>query len=448
MTVRRTLYRGAVRLARRLLPVAAPFNAKLRRGLDGRRATVERLLEWARASRDRARPLVWVHAPSVGEALMAQAIIACLRERRPELQVAFTHFSPSAERLEGMLGADFFGYLPWDLPSELEPVLDALGPAVIAYVRTEIWPELVDAARERGVPSALVNAVLSPGSGRLGRAGRWLLGPSYAHLSAVGVVSPQDAALFDRLRVARDRVHVTGDARFDQVWERVTSRERSGRALPEHPEGRLTLVAGSTWPEDEERLVPAVADAAREARLRLVIAPHEPEPTHLRRLERLLERQGLEHARLTALEAGHGPAEAAEPSAWLAPEARLSPVVVLDRLGVLADAYAAADVAYVGGGFGRDGLHSVVEPAALGVPVVFGPGTGSSREAVALSDAGGGIVVAGRAEMRAVILGMVAAPESAHERGARAREFVRSRLGGAAANADLLLSLLDDGGPS
>ncbi len=448
MSVRRSLYRGALRLARRLLPVAAPFHAKLRRGLDGRRDAVARLREWARTSRDPARPLVWIHAPSVGEALMAQAIIGCLRQRRPELQIAFTHFSPLAERLESSLGADVFCYLPWDLPAELEPVLDALRPAAVAYVRTEIWPELVEAASERGVPSILVNAVLSRGSGRLGRAARWLLGPSYARLAAVGAISAEDAALFDELGVPPDRVRVTGDARFDQVWERITARERAGRTPPGHPDDRLTLVAGSTWPGDEARLLPAVADAAREAKLRLVIAPHEPDPGHLRSLERLLEHHGLEHARLTKLESGRGPADDAEPAAWLTSDARLSRVVVLDRLGVLADAYAAADVAYVGGGFGQDGLHSVVEPAALGVPVLYGPHTGNSREAIDLREAGGGIVVAGSAEIRAVILGMVAAPESAQERGARAREFVRSRLGGAAANAELVLSLLDESGPS
>ncbi len=442
--MRTVLYRGALRLARRTLPLVAPLNAKLRRGLEGRREAIASLAEWAEREREPSRPLVWVHAPSVGEALMAQAIIAAMRRNRPDVQIAFTHFSPSAERLKGQLGADCFGYLPWDLPADVGAALDALRPTALSFVRTEIWPELVAEAQERGIPSVLVNAVLAEGSGRLGGPGRWLLGPAYESLSAVGAVSAEDARLFTRLGVARGRIHVTGDARFDQVWQRVVGHAAGGvrHAFGPGDDGRFTVVAGSTWPEDHRRLVPAIAEAARQVRLRLVVAPHEPDSAHLAELERSLGAAGLDHARLSELEGGQGPLEAAELAAVADPDVRLPPALVLDRLGVLADSYAAADLAYVGGGFGRDGLHSVVEPAALGVPVLFGPRHGNSREATELARVGGGIEVRSVAELRAAIVGMAAAPESARERGRTARSFVQERLGGAEANARLVLDAI------
>src|SRR5690606_38106289 len=135
-------------LARPIASAAAPFSPKVRRGVEGRRGAVAALERWAAEHRDPARPLVWLHAPSVGEGPMAQAIAAALRHAAPGVQLAFTHFSPSAERVAGRVGADVAGYLPWDTRREVDRALRALRPAVVAFVRTEIWPNL--ASRSRG----------------------------------------------------------------------------------------------------------------------------------------------------------------------------------------------------------------------------------------------------------------------------------------------------------
>ena len=435
LLARERLYIGALAAVRPWLPLAGRLNAKLARGVAGRRGAPARLAAWAAAARDPARALVWVHAPSVGEGLMAEAIIGALRERAPELQVAFTHFSPSAERLAPRLGADVADYLPWDLPAEVAPALAALRPAAIVYVRTEAWPVLSTLAQAAGARLALVNAVLAEGSSRLRAASRFLLGPTYRRLDAVGAVAGDDAARFPRLGVLRERVRVTGDARFDQVWRRVQSLAVQGRNEPllarlREP-GVLTVVAGSTWPPDEERLVPAFARlrAGGRGRWRLVVAPHEPDESHLAALEARLSAAGLAHARLAAVEAAAPPPE----------------VVVVDRVGVLADLYAVAGLAYVGGGFHAAGLHSVVEPAALGVPVLFGPRHGNAREAPELAEAGGGFQVGDAAELerRLAELGAGAGAEAPRRRAAAAaRDYVRAHLGGAAANAELVLELL------
>src|SRR5690606_8287925 len=138
MQKREWIYEAAVVGARPLLGLAAPLSPKLGQGVRGRRGAVAALEAWARESRDASRPLVWVHAPSVGGGLMAQAIVSALPELRPEGQVAFAYFSPSAERIAVRVGADVAGYLPWDVRSEVGRALDALRPGVIAFVRTEI----------------------------------------------------------------------------------------------------------------------------------------------------------------------------------------------------------------------------------------------------------------------------------------------------------------------
>ncbi|MGH7483637.1 MAG: 3-deoxy-D-manno-octulosonic acid transferase, partial [Longimicrobiales bacterium] len=438
-TLRRVLYRTIVGVARRLLPLAGRFSDKLDRGVAGRRGAVERMVDWATSQRDARRPLIWLHAPSVGEALMAQAIAGALRAERPDTQIVFTHFSPSAERVRDQVGADIADYLPWDHPEDLAPVLDAVHPTVIVFVRTEIWPELMRQAAMRGAPSLLVNGVIGEDSGRLSTAGRWILGAAYRELAAIGVVGEEDRALFSRLGVDPSRVIVTGDARIDQVLARLETMQTArsaGLGLLGTERSAFTVVAGSTWPEDEEHLIPAVAEARTLDPIRLVIAPHEPTAHEIERLSRRLRAAGLRPRLLSGIEQG-APVQS-EATVRVHSEAALPEVLILDRLGVLADAYAAGHAAYVGGGFGDDGLHSVVEPAALGVPVIFGSRHGNTREAGGLRDAGGGIEVHDRDELCFAITGLARAPEAAGTIGAVARRFVEERRGGARRNAGLI----------
>ncbi|HEY8485655.1 MAG TPA: glycosyltransferase N-terminal domain-containing protein [Longimicrobiales bacterium] len=429
MLFREVIYDSVLRAVRPVVRLAAPLDGKLARGVAGWSGAAAALAAWAAESRDPARPLVWVHAPSVGEGLMAQAIVDALRRERPEVQVVFTHFSPSAERLVGRVGADAYGYLPWDVGREVGRVVAALKPAVIAFVRTEIWPGLVREAKGAGARLALVNAVLSAGSSRLGAVSRYFLGPAYGRLDAVGAVAAEDAGRFPLLGVPAERVRVTGDARFDQVWSRVSGLDRGSRLLERLRDPRVTtVVAGSTWPADEKRLVPAFARVRAGGPFRLIVAPHEPDEAHLEGLERRLDAAGLRHARLARVERESG---------------ELPEVVVIDRVGVLADVYAVGDVAYVGGGFHAAGLHSVVEPAALGVPVLFGPQHGNAREAGELAAAGGGAVVGDEATLAARLRELAADPDARRRMGEQAVQYVRSRLGGAARNAELIAELLD-----
>ena len=441
-----TLYEIALAASRPGFRLATLFDARARMAVEGRDRSLLRFQEWAWMRRDAKRPLVWVHAPSVGEALMAQATIRELRARLPELQVAFTHFSPSAERMVEQVGADVHGYLPWDTRYPVRRALDALKPDVMAFVRTEVWPVVTREAKQRGVRLAMVNAVVSEESGRMSRLGRAFLEEVYRRLDVVGAVSGDSAERFERLGVPPGAIHVTGDARFDQVCGRIQDRSlaelRAGSApverLPEemqtvwnllHDPSTFTLVAGSTWPADERVLVPIVAVLRRSRRIRVIIAPHDPTRAHLDELERRFDRQpGVHHARLGAILSGGGGA---------------SEVVLIDRVGILADLYALADAAYVGGGFGTSGLHSVVEPAALGVPVLFGPAHGNAREAGALVEAGGGFIVEAPGDVEGKVREWMDEPGTAEAAGRRALEYVRSETGSAGRNADLVLGLLD-----
>ncbi|MDB4949623.1 MAG: Three-deoxy-D-manno-octulosonic-acid transferase protein [Gemmatimonadetes bacterium] len=428
MNILESLYAGAVTALHPALPLLARGEGKLARGIRGRRGVVERMEAWARAERDPARPLAWFHAPSVGEGLQARAVVEAFRERMPDAQVAYTYFSPSAERFGATVPADFADYLPFDAPGDVRRALQALRPGVIAFSKYDVWPVLTREAKARGTRLALLSATLPSSSGRLSGLARMLLAPAYARLDAVAAISANDAERFGRLGVPAARRTVMGDARFDQVWARAASVDDASPLLAPllNFEG-LTVVAGSTWGHDEERLLPAFA-AARElvGDVRLVLVPHEPTPAHLHAAEARLRALGLRHTRLADVLDG----------------ATVQEVLVVDRVGVLGELYAVADVAYVGGGYGTAGLHSVLEPAAFGTPVLFGPRHANAREAAELLAAGAATEAADEPALRDALLHLLSDPAARARRGAAARAYVQSGTGAAERGADVVEDLL------
>jgi 3-deoxy-D-manno-octulosonic-acid transferase len=402
--------------------------------LRARRGLVDRLVARARVVRDPARPLAWFHASSVGEGLQARPVVEALRAARPDVQVAYTFFSPSAERFAAGLGADLCDYLPFDRASHADALLDALQPSVLVFAKLDVWPVLVSRAAARGVPVALVSATLAARSGRRGWWSRQLLHGAYAALDAVAAIDAGHAERLVALGVRRAVVQVAGDTRFDQVAARAERADRASPMLAALHDDRVTLVAGSTWPADEAVLLPAWRDVhARDPSrsMRLVIAPHEPTPAHLAPIERWAAECGLTLRRLTAIEAQGAEASATGPD-----------VVLVDRVGALGDLYALADAAFVGGGFHAAGLHSVIEPAAFGVPVLFGPGHDMSREAGLLLEAAGGRVARSSAELAAILTTWRDDRDARQRAGAAARALVERERGATERTLSVLLGLL------
>ncbi len=367
-------YEGAARLAgigTALSRLAPATDSKVVRALRARRGIRDRYRAWGESQRDPLRPLLWMHAPSVGEGLQARPVLELVRRRHPEIQLAYTHFSPSAELFARSLDVDFHDYLPFDSEGNARAALDALRPTAIVFSKLDVWPTLTAAAHSLGVRLGLVSATLASGSSRRSRLAGALLRDAYAALDRVGAIDDSDAGRLVALGVRPDVITVTGDTRYDQVWARARNVDREGALLAQLRSPRLTIVAGSTWPADEAALLPAFVAARRGiADARLIIAPHEPTAAHLDPIERWANREGL---RLDRLAAANGDTE----------------IILVDRVGVLGDLYALADIAFVGGGFHDAGLHSVLEPAAFGAPVLFGPRHAMSRDAGLLIERGG-----------------------------------------------------------
>ena len=367
-------YEGAARLARALATFAPPSDNKLIQTFSSRRGVLPRFESFAR---DRARPLLWMHAPSVGEGLQARPVLDLMRDRSPLTQLAYTYFSPSARDFAAQLPVDFRDVLPFDSTSDMRRALEALAPNALVFSKLDVWPTLAREASQRGTRLGLVSATLARDSSRRSGFAGALLRDAYAHIDRVGAISAEDADRLVALGVPHARVSVTGDTRYDQVWARARAVDRASSLLQPLASDRPTLVAGSTWPADEAVLLPAWHRlAAQLPEARLIIAPHEPTTDHLAPIESWAASAGLRVARLGELAAS------------------TADVVVVDRVGVLGDLYALATAAFVGGAFHAAGLHSVLEPAAFGAPVLFGPRHSGSRDAKLLIDEDAAVSVA------------------------------------------------------
>jgi 3-deoxy-D-manno-octulosonic-acid transferase len=352
-------------------------------------------------------------------------VLELARTRRPDIQLAYTHYSPSALSLARNLDVDFRDYLPFDTPGDANIVLDSLRPTALVFAKLDVWPVITRQAAARGVRLGMISATLARGSSRRSGAASALLRDAYAALELVGAVDAADADRLVELGVRPGAIVVTGDTRYDQVWMRAQRVDRAAPMLERLRSSRPTIVAGSTWPTDEAVLLPAF-DALRRGSVdaRILIAPHEPTLEHVTQITSWAKRSGYSTARLDE------------------PHQDTADVVVIDRMGVLGELYSLADIAFVGGAFHAAGLHSVLEPAAFGAPVLFGPQHEASRDATLLEQRGGGVSVASDADLARRLRMWITDPLARRESGDYARALVRSGIGAAERSFDLVNQLL------
>ncbi|MBL7988720.1 MAG: glycosyltransferase [Chlorobi bacterium] len=349
---------------------------------------------------------VHFHAASVGEFEQAKPIIEELRTHFKQSVITASFFSSSGMQQQGSYaGIDAACGLPPDRPKEIREFLERVRPQLIIIVRYDLWPVLLAESKRRGIPVVLVCGVLHRSSARMLPVVRYFFRWLYSQLTLACVVGPDDAAAFQKLAPTLE-LHRAGDTRYDRVLARTQQPSAAPTIAPHLAEHGLTLIAGSTWPDDE-RLIAQSSDS----RLRVVLVPHEPTPEHLLPLRK----QFPESVLLSEL----------EPELETTNRAKLHTVIV-DRTGILSGLYRQGEIAYVGGGFGA-GVHSVLEPAAYGIPVLCGPGIERSRDAVAMQESGALLVVKDAASLRQALLRLLENPTERRRLGEAAQQFVKSR---------------------
>lgn len=434
MKLAHAAYNALLPLAVLAARAAAPWSGKIAEGLKGREGVRERWRCQADAL-ERKGPLVWFHVSSVGEFEQAKPVMNLLAERRRgAIEIALTFYSPSGmgyyrkfDRSRRIDAIRFVDYLPVDTAGNVRFCLDTLRPDMIVYVKFDVWPNLIVEAARRGIPQILVSGTLAPGSRRLSRAARGFYGGLYAKLSAIAAISQEDAERFRRDSGSAVEIVTAGDTRFDQVCQRI-DRSLAKLAAPIARSGKAWIIAGSTWPKDEEVVIPGFAlvrDSHPEAGL--IVVPHEPTAERLSAIRGALARAGLSMRLLSAL----------------GEDSRMDDsVVVADGVGYLAELYRSGSIAYVGGSF-TTGVHNVMEPAVLRLPVLFGPRIDNSYEARKLVELGSAKVVSAPRDFAREIAVLLADRSLLDRKGSDAERFIRNHCGAAFHCVDLMEKYLE-----
>lgn len=344
---------------------------------------------------------VWFHAASVGEFEQARPIIERLKREHPNKRVLLTFFSPSGyEMRKDYQGVDKVTYLPFATRRRVRAFLDAVQPKVAVFVKYEFWPAYLRELKRRKMHTYLISAIFRPKQLFF-----WPWGRPYRNLlkgfTRLYVQDEPSAELLKKYGV--EQVTVAGDTRFDRV-STIASREVDLPLVAQFCQGAKTIVAGSTWPEDETLLARYVEERDD---VKLVLVPHEINLEHLHRIFLTFKGQYVRYS------------EATERNIMTCR------VLMIDTLGMLSQLYRYADVGYVGGGFGA-GIHNTIEAAVYGIPVLFGPNHYKFREAKNLLKAGAAETVDNYGSFSAA---MDHALEQHKEMGKLAAEYVESELG-------------------
>ncbi len=375
---------------------------------------------------------IWVHAVSVGEVGVARNLLEALKNRSPRVPLGLsvtTAAGLDAARRAARPGIEVFAF-PLDLAGPVEKALSALRPGLIVLVETEIWPLLLERARARDIPVALVNGRISDRSfGRYLLFRRWL-GRILQNISLFAMQTREDADRIARLGAPRERILVTGNLKYD-VSPAPPFADVAGLAAA--AAGRPILVAASTAEGEEQLVLDAWKDL--DPRPLLAIAPRRPE--RFDAVAALIEHSGFSLVRRTR------PSPGAPRDSRLSTLDSSADIYLLDSIGELSSLYRHAFLAFLGGSLVPTGGHNPIEAWAQGVAVVVGPHTGNFRE---VTDSGEGLGILERVadgrELREALAGSLADPRAAASRGDSARRFVSESRGAAALTADSVAKLL------
>ena len=357
--------------------VIAPVNSKAALWVKGRKNILAYISN--ALSKDTSKK-IWVHCSSLGEYEQGKPIIEKLKKLYPHYKSVLTFFSPSGyEVKKNSKEADYIFYLPMDSQKNAKAFLDTVNPSLVIIIKYDYWFYYLKEVHNRKITLLLVSGIFLPNFSFFqwyGKLQREILG-FFSHLF---VQTKSSQELLQSINI--NNVSVTGDTRFDRVLQ-VSSEEKSFPEIVQFINGKKTIVAGSTWIDDDE-----VLDhfTNTHPEIKFIIAPHSIDAS------RIKECSSLYHFSITY-------------SAYknlLANNQSLPPninTLIIDNIGMLKFLYRYATVCFVGGGFGNDGIHNILEAAVYYKPVLFGPEFDKFIEAIELIEKGGAFDVVDAIEL-------------------------------------------------
>ncbi|HOV11099.1 MAG TPA: glycosyltransferase N-terminal domain-containing protein [Bacteroidales bacterium] len=358
-----------------LIKIASLFNRKARQWTQGRK-------QWhgsLKKAITKDNPWVWFHASSLGEFEQGRPVMEAFRQKYPQYKIVLTFFSPSGyEVRKNYDGADHVCYLPADTPGNVRKFIETVNPAMVFFIKYEFWFNYIRIINKKNIPLFFFSVKFRPGQHFFMWYGGWFR----TMLKKINWIFVQDESSKKLLyHVGITNASVSGDTRFDRVLS-VSMGKKPLPLIARFAEHTEVMIAGSTWPPDEDMMVDIINKFS--GKLRFIIAPHE---IHLERIRAF--RQKLKVSSLNFSEANEQNIT----------EAR---VLIIDSIGLLLHIYQYARFAYIGGGFGKN-IHNILESATFGVPVIFGPNFHKFQEAIDLIKLGGAFPVNNYDEFETIV---------------------------------------------
>ena len=399
------MYNVAISIFSFFLRLVAPFHKKAKLMVEGHEDTYEIL----KLKIDTTSKYVWFHVASLGEYEQALPMIEIIKKEKPNYKILLTFFSPSGYEVQKNNElVDIVCYLPTDRRKNVKRFLDLAQPDIAIFIKYEFWYNFIHELYLRGTPVYLVSAIFRPNQLFFKPWGN-VFKKILHYYTQLFVQDKQSEQLLKKHGLTN--VTVMGDTRMD----RVIKIKEDALDLPlvdrfaTLKKNQSVLVAGSSWPEDENLLI---GYFNKHAYLKLIIAPHLINEDHLKQIESKLKRPSIRYSQ----------AEKEDMSMYN------YDCLIIDNFGLLSSIYRYGQIAYIGGGFGA-GIHNLPEAAVYGMPVIFGPNYKKFLEAKELLKSGGGFSISNEAELNKVLKDFVTSPEDLEIAGEAAANFIYKSAG-------------------
>ena len=411
------IYNFFTKLVRLLLPVFGRFDTKLKKGIDGRQKTFKILQEHIQKSDE----VFWFHCASLGEYEQGLPVFEQLKAQNPKTKIVLSFFSPSGYeiRKENPL-TPITVYLPLDTKKQVQKFLELTHPKLVVFVKYELWPNYLNALKNHTAKVVLISALL--------RADQYFFkfyGKQWKHLffcfDHIFTQNIESKKLLQN--IGYQNVTIAKDTRFD----RVSNQLKQNNTLPfieEFKDGKLCVVAGSTWFEDEQVLIPYIQNAPKS--IKFIIAPHLIQKQNIRKLKEALGSKAV-------LYSNYKEETLAEKQ-----------VFIVDTIGLLSKVYSYADVAYIGGGMGTSGLHNTLEAAVFGIPIVIGKNYQRFPEAKDMLQNGGLVSIKNSAGLKNALDRFITDEKHRENCGQKSGVYVANNKGASAAILEKVNFLLKD----
>jgi 3-deoxy-D-manno-octulosonic-acid transferase len=396
----RYIYSVVIRLYGLGIFAASFFNTKALLWIRGRKGIFTRIRDTVKSD-----PVIWFHAASLGEFEQGRPVMEEIRRRYPHYKILLTFFSPSGyEVRKNYSGADYIFYLPLDTENNASRFISLIKPAMAIFIKYEFWYHYLRQLRKNQIPVYLISGIFRPGQVFFRWYGKWFR-KILSYFDHLFVQNQESLSLLQSISV--NNTTLAGDTRFDRVQQIAASTHEIPLAA-RFKGGLPCIVAGSTWPGDENFLIRYINSC--DEPLKFILAPHEIHEEHIRRIIQQLKKTVVRFSKANDS---------------TVPEKQ---VLIVDNIGMLSSLYRYGDIAYIGGGFGK-GIHNILEAATFGLPILFGPNYTKFNEAIELTALGGAVSFNGMDQLQSSLNHWLSDKADRLRAGAVSEEFVHRKAG-------------------